>query len=101
MQDTLAIVAWPRINWDITQAGKYQLFSNNLNTRANVWLMFIKKKFMPTHNDNTISMDKIMLLCRIMEEITMNVGELICEHIIACVNHPHGVRPFPHLIEQL
>uniref|UniRef100_A0A9I9DYK9 Uncharacterized protein n=1 Tax=Cucumis melo TaxID=3656 RepID=A0A9I9DYK9_CUCME len=36
-----------------------------------------------------------------MEEIPRNVSEIICEHIIACVKHPHDARPFPHLIEEL
>ncbi|KAA0032726.1 drebrin-like [Cucumis melo var. makuwa] len=56
---------------------------------------------MPTRHDNTISMDKIVLIYCIMEELPVNVGEIICEHIFAWVKHPQGSRPFPHLIEKL
>lgn len=48
-----------------------------------------------------ISMDKTMLLSWIMEEISVNVGEIIYKHIHMWVIYPHDTRPFPHLIEQL
>ncbi|KAA0060836.1 hypothetical protein E6C27_scaffold137G00650 [Cucumis melo var. makuwa] len=59
------------------------------------------RQIMPTRHDSTISMDKIMFIYCIIEEIPRNVSEIICEHIIACVKHPHDARPFPHLIEEL
>uniref|UniRef100_A0A9I9DWR4 Uncharacterized protein n=1 Tax=Cucumis melo TaxID=3656 RepID=A0A9I9DWR4_CUCME len=45
-------------------------------------------------------MERIMLVYCIMEEIPMKIGEIISEHIIAWVKHPHGARPFLHLIEK-
>ncbi|TYK23147.1 hypothetical protein E5676_scaffold142G001560 [Cucumis melo var. makuwa] len=38
---------------------------------------------MPTRHDNIISLNKIMLLYYIMEEILVNVGEIIYKHILA------------------
>uniref|UniRef100_A0A9I9E4G6 Uncharacterized protein n=1 Tax=Cucumis melo TaxID=3656 RepID=A0A9I9E4G6_CUCME len=38
---------------------------------------------MPTRHDSTISMEQIMLVYCIMNEIPMNIGEIISEHIIA------------------
>lgn len=63
--------------WGITATEKYQLFLHNLNTAAIVWLVFIKKKIMRTRHDNTIFLDKIMLIYYIME-ITVNVSKIIC-----------------------
>ena len=94
-------VAWSRTKWEITQTGKYQLFLHNLNTKANIWLVFVKKKIMPTRHDNTISMEYIILVYCIIEEIRMNVGEIISKHIIAWVTHPRPARPFLHPIEKL
>ncbi|KAA0058409.1 hypothetical protein E5676_scaffold76994G00060 [Cucumis melo var. makuwa] len=56
---------------------------------------------MPTHQDNMISMDKTILLYCNIEEILVNVGKIICEHIQAWVRHPHDARPLPNLIEQI
>lgn len=36
-----------------------------------------------------------------MEELPVNIGEIICEHILTWVKHPHGARPFLLLIEKL
>lgn len=38
---------------------------------------------MPTRHDGTISMERIMLVYCIMEEILVNIDEIISEHIIA------------------
>ncbi|KAA0060282.1 drebrin-like [Cucumis melo var. makuwa] len=56
---------------------------------------------MPTSHDSTISMERIMLVYYIMEEIHVNVGEIISKHIIVGVKHPRGTRPFPQLIKKL
>lgn len=79
--------------------GKYQLFPHNSNIEASVWLLFMKNKIMPTRHNSTISKDKEMLLYCIIEEILMNVDEIICEHILEWVKHPHNTRPFSYLIE--
>ena len=42
-----------------------------------------KKKLMPMRHDNTIFLEKIMLVYCIMMEILMDVEEIICEHIEA------------------
>ncbi|KAA0063397.1 hypothetical protein E5676_scaffold828G00250 [Cucumis melo var. makuwa] len=55
---------------------------HNLNNEAKVWYVFIKKKIMPTRNDSTISMDKIMLIYCIIEEIPVNMGEIILQPIL-------------------
>uniref|UniRef100_A0A9I9E1S3 Putative plant transposon protein domain-containing protein n=1 Tax=Cucumis melo TaxID=3656 RepID=A0A9I9E1S3_CUCME len=101
MQEALERVAWARKKWDVTSIKKYRLFLHNLTTEASVWLVFIKKKLMPTRHDNTISFERIMLLYCIMEEIPVDVDEIICDHIKAWVQHPRGAKPFPHLIERL
>uniref|UniRef100_A0A9I9DM11 Protein MNN4-like n=1 Tax=Cucumis melo TaxID=3656 RepID=A0A9I9DM11_CUCME len=44
MQDALARVSWPGTKWDRTPTGKYQLFPHNLNTAANVRLLFCQEK---------------------------------------------------------
>ncbi|KAA0048500.1 protein MNN4-like [Cucumis melo var. makuwa] len=85
MQNALERVAWPGMKWDITPIKKYQLFPHNLKTTASVWLVFIKKNLMPTRHDNTISLERIMLLYCIMEEIPLNVDEIIYEPIEAWV----------------
>lgn len=72
MKDTLKRIAWLGTKWDIMSIEKYQLFPHNLNTYANVWLFFTKKKIMLMRHDNMISMDKAMLLYCIMEEIPVN-----------------------------
>ena len=83
LEDALKGATWPGTRWDKTSIGKYQLFSHNLYTDASVRLVFVKKKIMPTRHDNTISMDRIMLIYCIMEELAVNVGKIICEHILA------------------
>lgn len=55
---------------------------------------------MPTRHDSTIFLDKIMLLYYTMK-IPVNVSKIICQHIVARVKHPRGVKHFLHLIEQL
>ena len=85
--------------WDRTPTVKYQLFMHNLNNVASVWLVFIKKKFMPTCHNITISLDRLMLLYCIMMKILVNVGDIIYEHLVTRVKHPHGAKPFMHLIE--
>lgn len=44
MQDALARVSWPGTKWDRTPTGKYQLFPHNLNTAANVRLLFCQEE---------------------------------------------------------
>ncbi|KAA0060863.1 hypothetical protein E6C27_scaffold137G001110 [Cucumis melo var. makuwa] len=56
---------------------------------------------MHARHDNTISIEQIMLVYCIIEEILVNIGKIISEHIVAWVKHPSGARPFPHLIENL
>ncbi|KAA0062870.1 hypothetical protein E6C27_scaffold27160G00010 [Cucumis melo var. makuwa] len=87
--------------WDITPTGKYQLFPYNLNAKASIWLVFVKKKLTPTHHDTTISMERIMLVYYIMEKLLVHISKRISEHIIVWVKHPHGARHFPNLIETL
>lgn len=94
LQEALEKVTWPRTNWDRIPTGKYQLFPFNLNIKASVWFVFIKKNIMPTRHDSTISMERIIHLYCIMMEISMNVGEIICEHLIARVKHPRREKPF-------
>ncbi|KAA0042385.1 hypothetical protein E5676_scaffold477G00940 [Cucumis melo var. makuwa] len=31
------------------------------------------------------------------EEIPMNVGKIICQHMVEWVKHPRRIKPFPHL----
>ncbi|KAA0054403.1 drebrin-like [Cucumis melo var. makuwa] len=64
-------------------------------------LVFVKKKMMPTRHDNTISMERIMMVYCIIEHLLVNIGKTIREHIIAWVKHPRGARHFPNLIEKL
>ncbi|TYK02168.1 protein MNN4-like [Cucumis melo var. makuwa] len=59
------------------------------------------KKIMPTRRDSTISMERIMLIYCIIEEIPVNIGEIISEHIIAWVKHPRRARSFSHQIDKL
>lgn len=73
MKDTLERISWPNTKCDRLPIGKYQLFLHNLNAKASAWLLFVKKKIMPTRHDNTISMEKGILLYYIMEEISVNV----------------------------
>ncbi|TYJ96034.1 hypothetical protein E5676_scaffold2612G00500 [Cucumis melo var. makuwa] len=61
----------------------------------------IRHNIMPTRHDNTISLERIMLLYCIMMEIPVNVGEIIYNHLTTWVKHPHGAKPFLCLIEQL
>ncbi|TYK00908.1 hypothetical protein E5676_scaffold602G00710 [Cucumis melo var. makuwa] len=56
---------------------------------------------MRTRQESIVSMDRMMLIYCIMEELQVNLGEIICEHILECVKHPYGARSFPHLIEKL
>uniref|UniRef100_A0A9I9DKC0 Protein MNN4-like n=1 Tax=Cucumis melo TaxID=3656 RepID=A0A9I9DKC0_CUCME len=56
---------------------------------------------MPTRHDNTISMERIMMVYCIIEHLLVNIGKTIREHIIAWVKHPRGARHFPNLIEKL
>lgn len=83
MKNALKTIAWPETKWHVTPTRKYKLFLHNPNTQANVWLFFVKKKFMPMRHANMISLEKAMLLYCIMEEIPINVGKIICEHIHA------------------
>lgn len=101
LKDALKRIAWSDTKWDRTPTEKYQLFRHNLNIKFSVWLLFVKKKIMPTHYDSTISMDKVILHYCIMEEIPVNMDKIICEHILVWVKHLHGARPLPYLIEQL
>ncbi|KAA0057652.1 hypothetical protein E5676_scaffold416G00290 [Cucumis melo var. makuwa] len=101
LEDALKRVAWPRTKWDIMPTGKYQLFLQNLNTEAIIWLVFVKNDIRPTRHDSTISMEHIMLVYCIMEHLLVNIVEIISEHIIAWVKHPRRTRPFSHLIEKL
>lgn len=48
MKDALETITWKGATWDETPIEKYQLFSHNLNTKANIWLFIMKKKLMPT-----------------------------------------------------
>lgn len=68
MQDALNIIVRKGAYWDKMPIGKHQLFLHNLNTGANIWLFFIKKK---------------LILYYIMQEIPVNVSDIIYEHIHA------------------
>ncbi|TYJ95705.1 hypothetical protein E5676_scaffold282G00030 [Cucumis melo var. makuwa] len=81
MKDELETIAWKGTIWDKTPIGKYQLFPHNLAMKANIWLFLMKIKLMPTRHDNTISLDKVMLLYCIMQEISVNV-------VLALKNYP-------------
>ncbi|KAA0041933.1 hypothetical protein E5676_scaffold306G001360 [Cucumis melo var. makuwa] len=100
LEYALKRVAWSGTKWDITITRRYHLFLHNLNIEVSIWLVFEKKKIIPTRHDIAISMERIMLVYCIMEEIPMNIGEIISEHIIAWVKHLHGARPFSYLIEK-
>ncbi|KAA0053481.1 protein MNN4-like [Cucumis melo var. makuwa] len=77
LKDALKRIAWSDTKWDRTPTEKYQLFRHNLNIKFSVWLLFVKKKIMPTHYDSTISMDKVILHYCIMEEIPVNMDKII------------------------
>lgn len=62
MQDALDTVAWSDTTWGVTPIEKYHLFQCNLKIVKSVWLVFIKKKLIPTCHDSTISIERIMLL---------------------------------------
>lgn len=100
LEMVLQRVAWPRTKWDRTPTEKYQLFPHNLNTTANVWMVFIKNNIMPTRHDNTISLEMILLVCCIMIEIPVNICKIICEHLTTWVKYPWGAKLFPHFIEK-
>ncbi|TYK23866.1 hypothetical protein E5676_scaffold419G00400 [Cucumis melo var. makuwa] len=60
LEDASITVAWSGIKWDITPTGKYQLFPHKLNTEANILVVFVKKKIMPTlHNNTCLTLDKL------------------------------------------
>uniref|UniRef100_A0A9I9D955 Protein MNN4-like n=1 Tax=Cucumis melo TaxID=3656 RepID=A0A9I9D955_CUCME len=59
LEDILKRIAWPETRWDILPT-RVSLFPHNLNTEANIWLVFVKKKMMPTLHDNTISIEPIL-----------------------------------------
>ncbi|KAA0047856.1 hypothetical protein E6C27_scaffold133G001210 [Cucumis melo var. makuwa] len=101
LQEALEKAKWSGTKWDQIPTYMYQLFPHNLTTEASVWLVFIKKNIMPTHHDNIISMERIMLLYYIIMEILVNVGEIICEHLTAGVKHPREAQQFSRLIKQL
>ncbi|KAA0049837.1 hypothetical protein E5676_scaffold118G00350 [Cucumis melo var. makuwa] len=80
LEDILKRIAWPETRWDILPT-RVSLFPHNLNTEANIWLVFVKKKMMPTLHDNTISIERMVLVYDIMEHLLVNIGEKISEHI--------------------
>ena len=78
----------------MTPTAKYQLFPHDLKTATSVWLVFIKKKLVPTCHDRTISLEMIMLLYCILMKIPVDIGEIICEHIDAwLLNSKEALNP--------
>lgn len=94
-------MSWPGIKWDIMPIGKYQLFLHNLNTKASILMVFVKNKTILTRHDSTFSMERIMFDYCIMKEISVNIGKIISEHILAWVKLPQETRFFLHLINKL
>ena len=74
---------------------------HQLKPHAKVWYHFLKFRLMPFTHVQTISRDRMLLLFSILNEKSINVGNIIVEEIRYCAPRNSGSLFFPSLITQL
>lgn len=49
---------------------------------ANVWLLFVKHRLLPTTHDSNVSKERILLVFSIMRVLSIDVGKIISREIL-------------------
>ncbi|XP_060208451.1 uncharacterized protein LOC132635880 [Lycium barbarum] len=80
---------------------KAPIYKRELSLEAKFWWTIIHTRIHPTQFDNTLTLDRVVLLVAIMSKDNINLGLLIAEEIRLRVLQPQTSLIFPCLITRL
>ncbi|MFQ6654179.1 hypothetical protein Gotur_025266 [Gossypium turneri] len=101
LQQVLDVVTNSGSQWIIRKYGSYSCRREYLKLVGKVWFYFVHYNFIPISHRSTISMERMLLLCAILTEKSINVGKIILKEIHDCAKKKAGSAYFPSLITSL
>lgn len=82
-------------------ASNLRMDSSEFIAEAKMWLSIIYSRIILSKNDSDVSIDRVMMMCAIMEGFDINVGELIVQQVSEVVVGGTKSLYFPYLSTRL
>lgn len=91
-------VTIPGTQWIRSKQGNLTCHREHLTMEAKVWFYFICHSLMSTGHTSSLNMEQVFLLACIVKGRSINVVQIIVDHIRACATKKSGELFFPTLI---